>query len=41
MLYKLKGYPDSWIDLRMRGIDVREDLTNEWQKRGAQEQKKR
>jgi hypothetical protein len=35
MLYKLKGYPDSWIELRMRGIEVREDLTGEWQKRGA------
>ncbi len=39
MLYKLKGYPDSWIELRMRGIEVREDLTGEWQKRGAKEKK--
>ncbi|MBU4257213.1 Bro-N domain-containing protein [Patescibacteria group bacterium] len=39
MLYKLKGYPEDWIEKRMRGIAVREELTDEWQKRGAQEQK--
>lgn len=39
MLYKLKGYPDAWIEKRMRGIAIREELTDEWQKRGAQEQK--
>jgi len=38
-LYKLKGYPDSWIEKRMRGIAIREELTDEWQNRGAQEQK--
>jgi len=37
MLYKLKGYPDSWIEKRMRGIAIREELTDEWQKRGAKE----
>lgn len=36
-LYKAKGYPDSWIEKRMRGIIIREELTNEWQKRGADE----
>ena len=36
MLYKMKGYPDDWIEKRMRGIIIREELTNEWQKRGAQ-----
>lgn len=36
MIYKLKGYPDDWIEKRMRGIFIREELTNEWQKRGAQ-----
>ncbi len=36
-LYKAKGYPDSWIEKRMRGIEIRETLTNEWQKRGAKE----
>jgi len=39
MLYKLKGYPDDWIEKRMRGIAIREKLTDEWQKRGAKEQK--
>jgi hypothetical protein len=38
MLYKLKGYSESWIEKRMRGIAIREELTDEWQKRGAQEQ---
>lgn len=39
MLYKLKGYPDDWIEKRMRGITIREELTDEWQARGAQEQR--
>jgi len=39
MLYKLKGYSDDWIEKRMRGITIREELTDEWQKRGAQEKK--
>lgn len=39
MLYKLKGYPDDWIEKRMRGIMIREELTDEWQKRGAKEQR--
>ncbi|MDO8528147.1 MAG: Bro-N domain-containing protein [Deltaproteobacteria bacterium] len=39
LLYKLKGYPEDWIEKRMRGIAIREELTDEWQKRGAQEQK--
>ncbi|MCC7210825.1 MAG: Bro-N domain-containing protein [Candidatus Brocadia sp.] len=39
MLYKLKGYSDDWIEKRMRGIAIREELTDEWQKRGAKEQK--
>lgn len=37
LLYKLKGYPDDWIEKRMRGITIREELTDEWQNRGAQE----
>ena len=36
MLYKLKGYPEDWIEKRMRGIAIREELTDEWQKRGAE-----
>ena len=39
MLYTLKGYPDDWIEKRMRGIAIREELTDEWYKRGAQEQR--
>ncbi len=39
MLYKLKGYPDDWIEKRMRGIAIREELTDEWQNRGAEEQR--
>ena len=35
MMYKLKGYSDEWIEMRMRGITIREELTDEWQKRGA------
>jgi len=33
-IYKAKGYPDSWIEKRMRGIVVREELIDEWHKRG-------
>jgi hypothetical protein len=39
ILYKLKGYSDEWIEKRLRGIAIREELTDEWQKRGAREQK--
>lgn len=37
MLYKLKGYSDDWIEKRMRGIVIREELTDEWKNRGARE----
>lgn len=36
-LYKLKGYSDSWIEKRMRGIAIREELTDEWKNRGAKD----
>ena len=39
MLYKLKGYSEDWIEKRMRGIAIQEELTDEWQKRGAREKK--
>jgi len=39
MLYKLKGYTEDWIEKRMRGIAIREELTDEWQKRGVEQQK--
>jgi len=38
-LYKAKGYSDDWIEKRMRGIAIREELTEEWQDRGATETK--
>lgn len=34
-LYKAKGYSDDWIEKRMRGIAIREELTDEWKNRGA------
>jgi len=34
-LYEQKGYPKEWIDKRLRGIAVRQDLTDEWKNRGA------
>ena len=37
LLYKLKGYSDDWIEKRMRGIAVREELTDEWKNRGAKD----
>lgn len=37
-LYKAKGYPDDWIEKRMRGIAVREELTAEWEKRGIEQE---
>jgi hypothetical protein len=37
-LYKAKGYPDSWIEKRMRGIAIREELTEEWKERGVKEE---
>jgi len=36
-LYKAKGYSDAWIEKRVRGIAIREDLTDEWDKRGVKE----
>jgi DNA-damage-inducible protein D len=34
-LYEQKGYPKDWIDKRIRGIAIRQDLTKEWDERGA------
>lgn len=36
-LYKAKGYPDDWIDARLRSIETRQQLTDEWKGRGVQE----
>jgi hypothetical protein len=37
--YKAKGYSDEWIEKRVRGIAIRDELTNEWKKRGVKEQR--
>jgi hypothetical protein len=34
-LYEKKGYPKEWIDKHLRGIAVRQDLTDEWKARGV------
>jgi hypothetical protein len=38
-IYKAKGYPDDWIEKRMRSIAIREELTDEWSKREIKEQR--
>ncbi len=35
-LYQAKGYSEAWIEKRVRGIAVRDELTDEWQNRGIQ-----
>jgi DNA-damage-inducible protein D len=35
-IYKAKGYSDEWVEKRVRGIAIREELTNEWGKRGIE-----
>lgn len=36
-VYKAKGYDDTWIERRVRGIAIRQELTDEWEKRGVTE----
>ena len=38
-IYKAKGYSDEWIEKRMRGIAIREELTDEWKKHGVEKSK--
>jgi hypothetical protein len=38
-LYEQKGYPKEWIDKRLRGIAIRQNLTDEWNERGVTQQK--
>ena len=33
-LYERKGYPKDWIDKRLRGMAIRQNLTDEWKRRG-------
>ena len=35
--YKRLGYSDSWINQRLKSIEIRKDLTNEWKRHGLQE----
>ncbi len=35
--FKAKGYSDEWIETRMRGLDIRNELTDEWKQRGVKE----
>jgi len=37
--YELKGYPKDWIEKRLRGIAIRQDLTEEWKNRGIEEER--
>jgi hypothetical protein len=39
VLYKAKGYSDDWIEKRMRGIAIREELTDEWREREVRREK--
>ena len=38
-IYEAKGYPKDWIDKRLRGIAIRQNLTDEWKERGITEQR--
>jgi len=38
-IYKAKGYSDDWIEKRVRGIAIRDELTDEWSKRGVKNDK--
>ncbi len=37
-LYELKGYSKEWIEKRLRGIAIRQELTDEWKNRGIQQE---
>ena len=37
--YEMKGYPKEWIDKRIRGIAVRQELTDEWKQRQVSQEK--
>ncbi len=38
-LYRSKGYSDEWIEKRVRGIAIRDELTDEWKQRGVKTEK--
>ena len=35
-IYEQKGYPKDWIDKRLRGMAIRQNLTDEWRERGVE-----
>lgn len=37
MDYKRLGYSDNWINQRLKSIEIRKDLTDEWKRHGLQE----
>ncbi len=39
LLYRKRGYTDEWIEQRLQGITVRDELTTEWRERGADERR--
>lgn len=38
-IYKAKGYSNDWIEKRVRGIAIRDELTDEWKKRNVSDEK--
>ncbi len=38
-MYEQKGYPKDWIDKRLRGMAIRQNLTDEWKERGVTHEK--
>ena len=38
-IYEAKGYPKDWIDKRLRGIAIRQNLADEWKERGIREER--
>ncbi|MDO8628060.1 MAG: Bro-N domain-containing protein, partial [Candidatus Diapherotrites archaeon] len=38
-IYEQKGYPKEWIDKRLRGIAIRQELTDEWKNRKVEDEK--
>ncbi len=37
--YELKGYPEDWMEKRLRGIAIRQELTDEWKERRVDEKR--
>ncbi|MFA6268713.1 MAG: BRO family protein [archaeon] len=36
--YEMKGYPKEWVEKRLRGIAIRQELTDEWKERGVKQE---